>query len=464
MSRIVISGLKGGSGKTLLSLGLAASLVRRGRSVKPYKKGPDYIDAAWLALAAKYPCTNLDPLFLTGERLRQFYSHTLPQGYTALIEGNRGLFDGRDISGTCSTAELAKLLSAPVLLSMDCTKMTRTAAAIVYGMTHFDADLPLSGVILNNVGTSRQERVLREAIEQYTDVPVLGALPRLKKNPMPERHMGLASQQMDARSEELFEQLAVLVEEHTDIQRICSIADAAPLLAPSAPFYAQADSAPAYDGKRVRIGYVRDDSLWFYYEENLEELLRNGAELVRLSLSDPNPWPELDGLYLGGGFPEDNASVLKDSLHLREIRQYSENGMPVYAECGGFMVLCKAIAGSDAHSYPMAGVFDTATCFNRLPQGLGYIEGTVTEDNPFFENGSHLTGHEFHYSQSVPEPGADLRYALSLSSGTGMGSGRDALVTRNTWGSFTHIFAPAIPQWARNFVAAARSYSAGRQP
>ena len=192
--RLVISGLSGGSGKTLVSLGLSRLFTRRGLSVQPCKKGPDYIDYAWLSLAAGKPAACLDPYFLNDEALeRQFCcvcARRRPD--IAVIEGNRGLFDGRDLQGSCSTAHVARLLKAPVVLTMNCAKMTRTAAAIVSGMANFEKDLHLAGVILNNVAGERHGSMLRRAIESYTDIPVLGILPRLGSNPLPERHMGLS--------------------------------------------------------------------------------------------------------------------------------------------------------------------------------------------------------------------------------------------------------------------------------
>lgn len=455
--RIIISGLKGGSGKTLLSLGLTAAFTRQGTPVKPCKKGPDYIDAAWLALAAGNCATNLDPFFLPPEGLCALFRHCVPPEHLALIEGNRGLFDGRDAAGSCATAELARVLACPVIVSLDCTKMTRTAAALVLGLTHFDPRIRIAGVVLNQVGTARQEQLIRQAITQYTDVPVLGALPRLKENPLPERHMGLASGHMGEAARAVLAQLDRLVCSHVDVPRVLAIAQSAPALPETAPFWPAQRQDTAI---RARIGYVRDETLWFYYEENLEALQRAGAQLVRLSFTDSGAWPELDGLYLGGGFPEDYAPQLTHSPHLAELRAWSDADMPIYAECGGFMVLANAISRADG-VYPMAGLFPVTAQFSPRPQGLGYVEGRVTASNPFLPVGTALRGHEFHYSHCVPDAGAETTFALTLEHGRGMEHGRDALIRRSTWASYTHIFAPALPLWAENFVTAAAAYRAG---
>lgn len=540
-ARICISALSGGGGKTLLSLGLVRAFSRQGLAVQPFKKGPDYIDAAWLSLAAGRQASNLDPYFLPPARLRALFRHVMERSGArlALLEGNRGLFDGMDVRGSCATAELARTLDCPVLLSLDCTKMTRTAAALVAGIRNFEPGLRLAGVVLNQVASARHEGILREAITAYTDVPVLGAIPRLRENPLPERHMGLASlcgDELSPQAQEILEKLADVVRDHVDMERVLALADDLPALpeepdfwdeaawagegavAPSGagrsaachagmasaagageareavmvagtlsgralqttvPEKPQADSAagmvagaclpraccPADSPEPApRIGYVRDRALWFYYEENLEALRRAGAELVRLSLLDDAPWPELDGLYLGGGFPEDWARELAASPHLARLATLAGEGLPIYAECGGFMVLASALE-RDGQRWPMSGIFPVETRFCPKPQGLGYVRADVVLPNPYFPRGSVLRGHEFHYSL-CHEPAAvsgRLEHALRLRKGTGMGRdagghGRDGLVSGRVWAAYCHIFAPAVPGWAPRFVDLARCY------
>lgn len=539
-ARICISALSGGGGKTLLSLGLARAFSRQGLAVQPFKKGPDYIDAAWLSLAAGRQASNLDPYFLPPARLRALFRHVMERSGArlALLEGNRGLFDGMDVRGSCATAELARTLDCPVLLSLDCTKMTRTAAALVAGVRNFEPGLRLAGVVLNQVASARHEGILREAITTYTDVPVLGAIPRLRENPLPERHMGLASlcgDELSPQAQEILEKLADVVRDHVDMERVLALADDLPALPEEPDFWDEAAWAgegftasscegqpavchagtafaagagascegaaptgalsvtsprattsdgtqaegcdgtaplsgapcPADSPKRAaapRIGYVRDRALWFYYEENLEALRRAGAELVRLSLLDDASWPELDGLYLGGGFPEDWARELASSPHLARLATLAGEGLPIYAECGGFMVLASALE-RDGQRWPMSGIFPVETRFCPKPQGLGYVRADVVLPNPYFPQGSVLRGHEFHYSL-CHEPAAvsgRLDHALRLRKGTGMGRdagghGRDGLVSGRVWAAYCHIFAPAVPGWAPRFVDLARCY------
>lgn len=457
-ARIVISGLSGGSGKTLVSLGLTRLFSRQGISVQPFKKGPDYIDYAWLALAARRPAACLDPYFQNDDELLRQFAHTCTRrpAELALIEGNRGLFDGRDVNGTCSTAHVARLLDAPVLLTMNCAKMTRTAAAIVAGMAAFEPNLRFAGVILNNVANERHASMLRRAIETYTDIPVLGILPRLRENPLPERHMGLALNRADEGTHVLLDHLADLLAENADVDALLNTARSLPALS------VEGETAlPAVDPAlpRPRIGFVLDDALWFYYQENLDALRDAGADLVPLSLLDPAPWPQVDALYIGGGYPELFADAISASPHLAEIRQLSEAGRPVYAECGGFIVLSEALLLDDGPR-PLTGLFPARPRPHSRPQGLGYVTAKTIAENPFHPLGSEWAGHEFHYSSCEWPDGKFPPACLQLEPGVGMygkdGKRYDGLFTRRTCASWTHLFAPAVPHWAPNFVNAAR--------
>ena len=521
--RLVVSGLSGGGGKTLVSLGLARAFARQGLRVKPCKKGPDYIDAAWLGLATGQTPTNLDPYFLSESRLRSLFVHAATGADLALIEGNRGLYDGRDLEGSCSTATVARTLAAPILLALTVTKMTRTAAALIAGLASFEP-VQLAGVILNRVSSSRHAALIRRSIETYTGIPVVGEVPRLAVNPIPERHMGLVSIHDETVStgedESLLRALdclASLLEEHADMDSILSIARSAPPLSappfwpsshendreqrPSRPSSLSVELAPERTASQANlvlekqavqadvlpsnhpvIGYVRDAALWFYYEENLEALRRAGAQLVELSILSPEPWPctQLNGLYLGGGFPEMVPDRISASPHLDELRTLSLSNLPIYAECGGFMILCREIRIDD-RNYPMADLFPARAEFHPRPQGLGYVEAIVERENPFHPRGSILRGHEFHYSSCVPL--GELEPTLKLSPGVGMSGhghrarglaaplqhheslpeqviwnhklqGRDGLLVRRTFAAYTHLFAPAVPHWAERFVAA----------
>lgn len=513
--RLCVSAASGGGGKTLLTLGLARAARTAGLTVKPFKKGPDYIDAAWLGRAAGVAATNLDPFFLPGAALAALFARALNAAATAdaadaaaprnagarpgrlgLVEGNRGLYDGLDAEGSCSTAALARALDCPVLLSLDATKMTRTAAALLAGLMNFEPGLRVCGVVFNRVGSPRHETALRRAVEARLSLPVLGALPRLARNPLPERHMGIASTGAGLRAEAdaLLDELARLVRAHVNVESVLEAARGAPLLpgretAPrgaeddrrAAPAElrspAPPDAPPAPDsqaparpvGARPRIGYVRDAAFWFYYPENLAALEEAGAELAPLALVDAPEaeaaaWEGLDGLYLGGGFPEDFLPRLSASPGLARLAALSRAGLPIYAECGGLLLLSRGME-RDGVFWPLCGVLPLRAVWTARPQGLGYVEGEVRLSNPFFPVGLRVRAHEFHYSRCIRDADAPPA-ALALTRGTGLGQvpggghATDALICGRTWGAYSHIFAPAIPCWAPNFVAAARAWRA----
>ncbi len=467
--RLLLAGLSGGSGKTIATLAVIRAQVRRGLRVKPFKKGPDYIDAAWLGLAAGNPATNLDPFLLAEDRLKALFLDKIQGFDLGVIEGNRGLFDGKDVDGSCSSAALARQIKAPVVVIIDATKMTRTAAAVLHGLATFEPDTPLAGVILNRTAGERHRSILTRSIERYTDLKVMGALPKLTSGVIPERHMGLMSDREHGDggddAAEVLDRLADLAEEWLDLDGMMDLADKAPDL--------ESDVAdlwpgpcPACADKPVTIGYVRDAALWFYYPENLEALERAGAELKELSLLSDEPWPEIHGLYLGGGFPETHAQALSDNQALRDhVAALAGRGLPIYAECGGFMFLCRSLE-YEGRDYPMAGVLPLSTGFCPRPQGLGYTEARVVEENPFFEVGSLIRGHEFHYSrclaplgQASPDESCEgPRMALVMERGQGMLHGLDGVLQGNTFAAYNHIFALAEPGWALRFVTAAAKY------
>lgn len=459
-ARICISSTSGGGGKTLLSLGLAAAWAKQGLKVKPFKKGPDYIDAAWLSQAAGLQTTNLDPFFLNSKELLDLFAASMEEGQAeiGLIEGNRGLFDGLDESGACSTAQLCRSLTCPILLCIDCTKTTRTVAALLNGLVNFEKGLQFSGVILNRVGSERHETSLRKAIETCSPLKVLGVLPRLDKNPLPERHMGLASQGNGQATNKvgIFRKLANFISQNCNLEAILDQAKEAPPLITNLKSLPNPKKPPK---NRPAIGVVRDKALWFYYPENLAALEAEGAQIRFLSLFDTDDinekaWREVDGIYLGGGFPEDYASEISRSPYLSLLASYCQQGMPIYAECGGLIVLCKEFQ-REGKSWAMADIFPATAVWHKKPQGLGYIEANIIKDNPFYPDGFKFRAHEFHYSNCVftekPEPFAKLSRGSGLWRDT-LNQNWDGLIKNNTWASYMHIFAPAVPIWAKNFV------------
>jgi len=452
--RVLIAGLKGGSGKTLISLGLGRVLTELGLKVKGFKKGPDYIDAKWLGLAVGQEASNLDPFLFPKVKVKELFFSFAGKVDLALVEGNRGIFDGKDLQGSLSSAELARLLGLPVILVLDCTKITRTMAAIVQGIKAFEPDLDLKGVILNKTSGPRHRGILTQTIEHYTGLPVLGALPRLRKNPIPERHMGLVpAQEHVASLDQVFAQLAQVCRDNLNIEQVIQIArSSSKVLAPRST-----DKNLTTSELKVTIGVVKDAAFWFYYQENLHALERAGAKLVFLSLLDDIPWPEIDGLYLGGGFPETMAEELETNMAKKAlIKTLVEDGLPVYAECGGLMFLSQSIC-FQGREYEMSGIFPIKIGVQTKPKGHGYVEARVVQDNPFWPKGMQIEGHEFHYSYFITEL-KNFEFALDLSRGTGVHQGRDGLVYKNVFACYTHIHALGNPIWAKNFVLAAKRY------
>lgn len=472
--RLVIAGVRGGSGKTTLSLGLIAALRSKGLKVIPFKKGPDYIDAGWLSAAAKNPCYNLDPFFLSKEKIMESFAMHFT-GDIAVIEGNRGLYDGMDVEGSYSTAELSKFLHSPVILIVDCTKMTRTAAAVVLGCVNLDKDVNIKGVVLNQVSGSRHESIVRQSIERYCSLPVLGAIPRLKSGEMPERHMGLTPYQEHPDTVNVLTSVEDIAKKYLDLDAIFDIARSAEplnnrhevigyrqetiLTPPIPPLNLRGGRGELSTSPVVKIGVIRDSAFQFYYPENLEELERSGAELVEINAIEGGALPDIDGLYIGGGFPETNAIKLAENEGFRRsVREAVENGLPVYAECGGLMFLGDSIVVEDK-AYPMVGIFPLVFEMREKPQAHGYTIVEVKEDNPFYPMGTILHGHEFHYSALVKaQEKAGVYMAFGMKRGQGIKDKADGICYKNTLATYTHIHALGAPEWAVGFIKKAKEF------
>ncbi len=449
LPRLVIAGLAGDVGKSLVTLGVIRALRARGRVVAPFKKGPDFIDAAWLGAAAGAPGRNLDTFMMPRESILTSVGKAAGTADAAVIEGNRGLFDGLDAEGSHSTAQLAHLLRTPVALVIDVTKTTRTVAALVMGCRALDPALEIVGVILNRVGTARQEKVIREAVTREAGVRVLGAIPRRRGQELPSRHLGLLTAAEHPQAERVLDELGRTIEEHLDMDAIVELAGrAAPL-----PVELE-DPTEGTPTTRVRIGVLRDQAFSFYYPENLEALRARGAELVSISPLEDRELPEIDALYAGGGFPEVYAERLTSNEVLRaELRARIEDGLPVWAECGGLTYLSRSLRWR-GRDYPMVGALPVVVEQGQRPRGHGYVQGRVTGANPFLGRGTEFKGHEFHYSRVVEETPA-MDTVLELERGVGLGQGRDGLREQGVVASYTHLHALGTPDWATGLVAAA---------
>ncbi|MGC8839506.1 MAG: cobyrinate a,c-diamide synthase, partial [Anaerolineae bacterium] len=341
---------RGRSGKTTVTLGLAAALRARGLAVQPFKKGPDFIDPSWLTEAAGRPCRNLDPYLMGREGVQEVFARGSQGADACLVEGAMGLYDGLDDEGSGSTAVLARWLRAPVVLVVDATRITRSAAALVLGYAQFEPETWLAGVLFNGVQGARHEAKLRSAVERYVRLPVWGALPRTEALSIPDRHLGLVPRAEGEGWVAAVEAAREAVERYCDVPGLLDLARSAPALGWEVP---ERPGAPA--GGRVRVGVVRDRAFTFYYPENLEALEAAGARLLEINALHQGRLPEVDGLYIGGGFPETNAAALADNQGFRRsLKQAIEAGLPVYAECGGLMFLGQELISGE-RSFPMVG-------------------------------------------------------------------------------------------------------------
>jgi len=461
LPRLVVAGLKGGAGKTIVTLGLLRAWREQGLRVIAFKKGPDYIDAAWLSRASEGPCYNLDPFLMSKEVILKSFVFRARGADISVVEGNRGLFDGVDELGTSSTAQLAKRLDAPVILVLDCTKVTRTASALVLGCQNLDPELDIEGVILNNVAGLRHENIVRKTVERYTGLPVLGALSRMKDDPLPMRHLGVTPCDEYPQALEALERLGQIATESLDIHTLKKIAEQKGTWGLDGPdavelFPCTEKISPS---QRPLIGIIRDEAFQFYYPENLEALEKAGARLVFLDALRDKSLPELDALYVGGGFPETQAASLSANEVLRNrLRHVIYQGLPVYAECGGLMYLGRQVIWRKK-AYPMVGAIGWDFIVGKRPVGHGYTSLEVTSSNPFYEVGTILRGHEFHYSRPVPVDGEDPgRLSCHVLRGHGFDKRLEGLVFKNTFGTYTHVHALGNPEWAICMTKAAMQY------
>ncbi len=458
--RIVIAALRGGAGKTTLSLAVTVALRKEGLIVTPFKKGPDYIDAAWLGRAASGPCYNLDTYLMGARQVVRSFSRHAAEGTFSLIEGNRGLFDGVNAAGEFSTAELAKLLRAPVILIVDCDKITRTAAAMVLGCLHLDPAVDIRGVILSRVNGNRHASVIRRAVEESTGLPVYGIVPRLPDLPFVQRHLGLIPPAEHARVQEALDTAGAIARDYLDMGSLVAIARSAP------PWKVDAFPKAACGGKSCRsvtIGVISDAAFQFYYEENIEALADRGARVIRVSALDDAVLPPVDALYIGGGFPETQAGRLAANESFRlSLRAAADAGLPIYAECGGFLYLGESLTIGETR-YPMVGALPAAFGMEKRPQGHGYTTLTADAENPFFSVGTTLRGHEFRYCRILSLRDEDTHTAFRVLKGTGLDGEREGLCRKNILAGFTHVHALGAPEWADAMIAKARLHRNEKQ-
>ena len=435
--RILIAGTHSGCGKTTIARGIMQALAARGMVVQPFKVGPDFIDPTHHTAICGRPSRNLDPFMMGNEGVRQTFASASRGADIAVIEGVMGLFDGLDGTIEASTAHVAGLLSAPVLLVVDVKGMSASANAVIRGYAGFDPSLSISGVIFNRIGSERH----RELIERTREVPAMGWVKRRTALTVGSRHLGLrmASEVPPDNA------AGDAIVSDCDLDAIIGTARSAPALSVG-------EKAKPLVRDRPRIGVAQDEAFCFYYEDNLDRLRSFGAEIVSFS-PIRDPLPEIDGLYLGGGYPELHAAALEASPCRHQVKSAADGGMPVYGECGGLLYLSGSIAAEGRFS--MAGVLPATGEMTDKVQALGYSEGTCIAGNSFLDKGMTVKGHEFHYSRLECEQ--DARFAIRLGRGSGIADGRDGLSEHNVTGCYTHSY--FTDEFAGSFVRAAALFA-----
>ena len=446
LPRIVVAAVSSGGGKTTVVTGLLSALRQKGLKVQSYKVGPDYIDPGYHRLASGYPAHNLDSWLMPEDKLREIFIRTSKEADISVVEGVMGLYDGGR-SGVSSTAEIAKLLDAPVVLVIDVKSMGASAAAIALGFREYDQQVKLAGVILNRLGSDTHRLMIEKAMQEI-GIPVLGAIKRDDSLAMPERHLGLLPVEENQRELEAVEAIGRAVVSQTDLVSIIRLADKAGEME-----LADDSNAVTEDDKIVTIAVARDDAFSFYYPESLRILEKSGARIILFSPLKDKELPFCDGVILGGGFPEMFAEALRCNYTMLEsIKNAAESGMPIYSECGGFMYLTQAMIDFDGIEHPMAGVLPCRVQMNKKLQMVGYVSAEMNTDTVLGPKGTRLHGHEFHFSSEIiPEKDCRDR-AFTFTRMRNNAVYQAGYAWKNVLGSYLHLHFAGCPEAADYFV------------
>ncbi len=461
MSQFLISAAHKSSGKTTISIGLCAALKQRGLIVQPFKKGPDYIDPMWLSMASGLRCRNLDFYLMDNQEILSMYHQYSEKADVSLIEGNKGLYDGLDLDGSNSNSALARLLDVPVVLVIDARGMTRGIAPLILGYQAFDREVKISGVILNHLGGARHESKLRAVIEHYTDVAVLGAIHHDEGLQIKERHLGLMPSNETEEAVNYVAGISKVISEQVNLDQLLTLGKTAK----PKPSISEFKSAST-DVKRVRIGLAQDKAFGFYYADDLDAIESAGAEIVFIDTLNDKVLPDIDGLFIGGGFPEMMMKELEANATLRlQIREAIDKGLPVYAECGGLMYLSRSLTWQGT-TCEMVGVIPGDIIMNPKPVGRGYVRLEETGLSPWHRDIDEakvvIPAHEFHYS-SLENLEGDIKFAYKVLRGYGVDGEHDGIMINNMFASYSHLRSLKAFNWAERFVVWVRKIAMQRK-
>lgn len=457
---LLIAGTGSGTGKTSITSGLIFNLRNKGFRVQPFKVGPDFLDPSWLSVAAGRDCVNLDCWMTSKEYVTQLVQQKMEDADIGIIEGVMGLYDGANANGIeGSTAEIARLLNAPVILIANAHGASRSFAATINGFVNFPDAPDFAGIIANHCGSQRHKEIISEALSGINLPPLLGTIPKNSLSQLPGRHLGLTTASIEISSEQIISQIASICEQNLEIEKILH----------SGPIFTKetigistkrSDIKPV--GKPIRIAFAFDNAFHFYYSDNLELLTHYGAELVSFSPMFDKELPEsIDGLYFGGGYPEVHASQLSENTSMiKSVQYFAISGKPIYAECGGLMYLSRSIKDLNALHWPMVGILPCETAMNTKLQTLGYCEVKLRENCIIGNKDMQFRGHEFHYSSiaDTTEKTNENGYEISYRNGRSKISG---YINKNILASYVHLHWGQTPEAAEFFIQSCRSQSNG---
>jgi len=454
---LIIAGTHSGVGKTTISLGIMAALRRRGFKIQPFKVGPDFIDPGYHFLATGNKSRNLDSWMLARQYLFSTFCRNIEEKDIGLIEGVMGLFDGYGgKTDEGSTAQVAKWLDLPVILVVDVRSMARSAGALVYGFENYDEKLNVAGIIFNRVGSKNHFQWLKEAVGERCNAEILGFIPKEEEIKIPERHLGLITAGENALAQDFFPKLIRLVESHINLDRILQISGERESDLQeywnSKPYFEVAPGRPSSISPKIAVAY--DEAFCFYYEDNFDILSDLGAEPVFFSpLKDARLPENIEGIYLGGGYPEIFAQRLALNKSLkREIREFAEKGGIIYGECGGFMYLTKGIIDFEGKMHEMVGIFPTHAKMLKRLSALGYFVVEVTEDNIIARKGDSIRGHQFRYSDIKEMPPQIVRSYRVRKRKKDRTPKKEGYVYKNVLGSYIHLHFGSNLDFAKRLV------------
>ncbi len=438
--RLIIAATQSGSGKTTITTGLLCALKNRGLNVQPCKVGPDYIDTGWHALACGKPSHNLDSLLVGADNLPKIFTDAARDADISVIEGVMGLFDGSR-NGHGSTAEIAKLLDAPVVLVVDAKSMGASAAAIALGFREFDKSINFAGVILNRLGSDSHAKLIVDALDKL-DIKVFGTIRRNDEFKLPERHLGLVPT-TENFSADVLQKICAAVENQVDVDALINLARSAK---PLENFPLRITNSAL----RIKLAVARDAAFNFYYDASLRVLEQFGAQIIFFSPLEDEILPDADGLIIGGGFPEMFAAQLERNKKIRnEIFRAAKNGLPIFAECGGFMYLMNRLVDFDGRAFEMCGVLDGTATMTRKLQRVGYVSAELSANCVLGSRGEKFFAHEFHYSTT--DVAENIFACKRLRTGENFTAG---VAVENVVASYLHVHFAGCPHVARNFVEA----------